>query len=916
MLNPTLHTRNLSSSFSSLCLNSGQWQPLSAPKAKSLSLLSPATSAGGKKAQRRSGGIRCSSEAADEAQVSLLTKTKIPTKLKAVVTVNLTIGGIFSHVGITRGLDDFADLMGRSIYLELLSKELDPKTGSEKKPVGAYAHKIGHDPKEAKYEGEFSIPQEFGGVGAILVTNEHHKEIYLKDIVLTTDDDESSSFTIDCQSWVHSKFDNHDKRIFFASKSYLPSDTPDGLKEYRDKELKALRGNGTGERKVFERIYDYDVYNDLGDPDIHRDNARPVLGGSKQFPYPRRCRTGRPKTKSDPKMEKRAGNFYIPRDEAFSEIKQAQFSAKTLRSVMHAVVPSINSALVDRNRSFPYFTAIDSLFDEGLNLGDQGDNAGNVFSTVIPRLIKVVSEADDFLLRFEIPEMMERDKFSWFRDEEFSRQTLAGINPFSIQLLTEFPIFSKLDPKIYGPAKSDITKEIIEREIRGYMTVEQALKEKKLFILDFHDLYLPYVHKVRTLENTTLYGSRTIFFLNPDDTLRPIAIELTRPKSPTKPHWRQVFINSWDATGTWLWRLAKAHVGAHDTGYHQLVSHWLRTHCCAEPYIIASNRQLSAMHPIYRLLFPHFRYTMEINALARESLINAGGIIEGGFSPGKFSVELSSVAYDQLWRFDMEALPADLIRRGMAVEDPTAEHGLRLTIKDYPYAADGLLIWSTLKQWVTDYVNQYYQSSAQIMEDPELQAWWAEIRNVGHGDKKDEPWWPVLDSTGSLIGILTTIIWTVTGHHAAANFGQYHYAGYFPNRPTTARVNLPVEEGEPADRMTEFMIRPENELLKCFPSQMQASVIMAVLDILSSHSPDEEYLGVGPEAAYEAEPAVQAAFERFSGRLKEIEGIIDGRNLDVGLKNRCGAGIVPYELLKPFSDAGVTGKGIPTSISI
>lgn len=89
----------------------------------------------------------------------------------------------------------------------------------------------------------------------------------------------------------------------------------------------------------------------------------------------------------------------------------------------------------------------------------------------------------------------------------------------------------------------------------------------------------------------------------------------------------------------------------------------LRTHCYTEPYIIAANRQLSAMHPIYRLLHPHFRYTMEINALARESLINAGGIIESAFSPAKYSIELSSAAYNQLWRFDMEALPADLIRR-------------------------------------------------------------------------------------------------------------------------------------------------------------------------------------------------------------------------------------------------------------
>uniref|UniRef100_UPI00397F4DA1 lipoxygenase family protein n=1 Tax=Salmonella sp. s60930 TaxID=3159725 RepID=UPI00397F4DA1 len=60
----------------------------------------------------------------------------------------------------------------------------------------------------------------------------------------------------------------------------------------------------------------------------------------------------------------------------------------------------------------------------------------------------------------------------------------------------------------------------------------------------------------------------------------------------------------------------------------------------------------------------------------------------------------------------------------------------------------------------------------------------------------------------------------------------------------------------------------------------------------------------------------KAAYERFSGNLKTLEGIIDGRNADWNLKNRCGAGVVPYELLKPFSEPGVTGKGVPTSISI
>ena len=43
--------------------------------------------------------------------------------------------------------------------------------------------------------------------------------------------------------------------------------------------------------------------------------------------------------------------------------------------------------------------------------------------------------------------------------------------------------------------------------------------------------------------------------------------------------------------------------------YHQVVSHYLMGHACQEPFIIALMRNVSAMHPVFKLMRPHFRYT-------------------------------------------------------------------------------------------------------------------------------------------------------------------------------------------------------------------------------------------------------------------------------------------------------------------
>ncbi|KAK1371588.1 Lipoxygenase [Heracleum sosnowskyi] len=748
---------------------------------------------------------------------------------------------------------------------------------------------------EAGYTCTFNVGNEFGEIGGVILRNRNREEIYVKDIYL--DAVPGSRIAFNCESWLQPDTE----RIFFTNKSYIPSQTPSGLIDYRKSELSALRGNhDIGEPKCGDRIYDYDVYNDLGDPDKSEDLKRKVLGGNPTYPYPRRCRTGRPRSKKDNLSEsRRKRKLYVPRDEYFSEVRLSSFNS----AKQNAFVPAMENILIKEDgRGFSSFREIDLLFDEKDDLSTEFNKTPSKF---LPNL--------GSFLNFRTPELLERDKFAWMKDEEFGRQTLAGVNPCTIQLIKEWPLKSNLAHEYYGQPESAITKDLVESMMAEHMTVEKAIEEKRLFVIDYHDLMLPFVDKVRNIEGTNLYGSRALFFRTTSDTLKPMAIELVRPPCKGKPQWKEAYTPSSHGTSGWLWMLAKAQFLALDSGYHQLISHWLRTHCVVEPYVIATNRQLSAMHPIYRLLKPHFRDTMEINAVARDVLVNSGGIIEKTFSPGKYSMEMSSVAYRELWRFDQEGLPADLIRRGMAEEDRTSDTGVKLTIEDYPYASDGILLWTIIKKWVNAYVSHYYPDESYIEFDYEIKNWWTEIRTIGHGDKKDETWWPKLQTPEDLTGILTTMIWISSGHHAAVNFGQYDYAAYFPNRPTISRTKMPTED--PTDKSwDDFLSRPEDTILSCFPTCNQACMVVATLDVLSQQSEDEQYIGQKPEPSWAENAVIKAEFELFRERLKEVNKIIDERNRT--LKNRSGAGVIPYTLLKTTTKDKITGKGVPNSITI
>ncbi|XP_072990735.1 linoleate 9S-lipoxygenase 6-like [Typha latifolia] len=822
-------------------------------------------------------------------------------------------------------IDNIGELLGQGISLQLVSATVGDPNNGNRGVVGPPAYLENYvsilkaiAAGESKYSLTFRWEEKQGIPGAIIVKNHHSSEFFLKTITIENFPGKGRMHFV-CNSWVYPVEKYKYDRIFFANSTYLKSNTPGPLLPYREDELYHLKGDYvSGQLQEWDRVYNYAYYNDLGNPDQKASLARPVLGGSTEYPYPRRGKTGRPASKKDPNSESRLPllslDIYVPRDERFGHLKMADFLTYAIKALAQSVLPILDGIFNGTPNEFDSFEDILKLYEGGFpvpNIPLLNELREKIPFEMIKELLR--TEGNQRLLKLPKPQVIQKDEWAWRTDEEFAREMLAGVNPLIIRRLEEFPPKSKLDSSLYGNQNSTITAAQIEKNLGG-RTVDKALEDKRLFILDHHDTLIPYLNRINTTTSNKIYATRTVLFLQDDSTLKPLAIELSLPHPDGEQHGAvsKVFTPSQTGVDESLWQLAKAYATVNDSGVHQLISHWLNTHATMEPFVIATNRQLSQLHPIYKLLSPHYRDTMNINALARQTLINAGGILELTVFPSKYAMEMSSKVYKS-WNFMEQGLPADLIKRGVMVGNPERPDDLRLLIEDYPYAVDGLSIWFAIKTWVTDYCAIYYPTDAAVQADVELQAWWKEVREVGHGDKKDEPWWPKMQTVSELTHTCNTIIWVASALHAAVNFGQYPYAGYLPNRPTVSRRFMP----EPGTaEYAELEKNPDKVFLSSITSQLQTILGVSLIEILSTHSSDEVYLGQRDSPEWTTDQKALQALEKFRTTLGKVENDIIERNKDVSLKNRNGPVKMPYTLLFPTSGVGLTGKGIPNSVSI
>ncbi|XP_017292068.1 polyunsaturated fatty acid lipoxygenase ALOX8 isoform X2 [Kryptolebias marmoratus] len=433
----------------------------------------------------------------------------------------------------------------------------------------------------------------------------------------------------------------------------------------------------------------------------------------------------------------------------------------------------------------------------------------------------------------------------WKEDAFFGYQFLNGIHPMMIQRCETLPPnFPVSDQMVFSNSPLHLGDE---------------MKNGNIFLCDYKILDGV---KANIINKKQQYVVAPLVLLHktPENQMMPIAIQLQQTPGKKNP----IFFPT---DSKWDWLLAKTFVRNADFNVHELSAHLLRTHFLAEDFAVAVLRNLPMVHPLYKLLIPHTRYTLMINFLARKLLISENGVFKkiascGG--KGMFSVlrrSISSVTY-----------------RSLCLPDNIADRGLE-DVPNFYYRDDGLKLWNIIHRFVQGILVFYYKDDKMVQKDSELQAWIKDIFQKGFLGNKDTGVPEKLDTVDELVNFVTMVIFTCSAQHSAVNSGQYDFDGWMPNTPVSIDLPPPTTKGTADEAM----------LLRAFPHINTTVNGMATVWLLSKQSTDSVFLGNYPEELFTEDIPLQKK-RAFKEDLMKLSEEINQRNEHLDL---------PYIYLDP-----------------
>ncbi|XP_066445142.1 polyunsaturated fatty acid lipoxygenase ALOX15B-like [Eleutherodactylus coqui] len=445
----------------------------------------------------------------------------------------------------------------------------------------------------------------------------------------------------------------------------------------------------------------------------------------------------------------------------------------------------------------------------------------------------------------------------WNEDSFFGYQYLNGVNPMLIRKCLNIP------------ENFPVTSSMVAASLGTSTDLQKELQNGNVFLADYKILQgIPANDSVNGKQQY-ISAPMCLLWKDPQDQLLPIAIQLGQTPGEQTP----IFLPS---DSEWDWTLAKIWVRSAEFQVHQTAYHLLHTHLFAEVFNVATHRQLPRNHPVYKLLIPHLRYTLDINTLARQFLIGPGGVFDQIVAVGKSGIKpLLKKAMEEL-TYSALCLPEDIKARGLE------------SIPNFYYRDDGQMIWEAMERFVSNMVQHYYKSDESVRTDPELQAWVADIYEKGFLSNESSGIPSSLETMPSLVRYLTMVIFRCSAQHAAVNSGQFDFYSWMPNGPASMKRPPPTAKG----------VTTIQSILDALPAVNTTTSQLVVVWQLSSEPQDKRPLGCYPDEHF-TEETPQLFIEDFQEKLTEISKTINESNQTRKM---------PYLYLDP--------KGIENSISI
>ncbi|KAF5905384.1 arachidonate 12-lipoxygenase, 12S-type-like, partial [Clarias magur] len=381
-------------------------------------------------------------------------------------------------------------------------------------------------------------------------------------------------------------------------------------------------------------------------------------------------------------------------------------------------------------------------------------------------------------------------KEHWKEDVFFGHQFMNGVNPRMIQRCRKVP------------SNFAIQGKMVQDFLHPNTTLDKELEAGNIYLVDYVIL--------DGVPGNVIHGNQQyiaaplcLLYEHPDKGLIPIAIQLVQ--NPTKD--TPIFLPN-DPPLAWL--LAKMWVRHAEFQIFEVLSHLLRTHLIAEVFCVATLRQLPAVHPIYKLLIPHLKYTQEINCRARTRLISSDGIFKKAVSTGGEGLLMLSEREYKILTYRSLKPFYDFKDRDVS------------KLKKYFYRDHSLKLWNAIEKFVSSIVSLYYSSDSEVEQDSELQAWIKDIVDEGFENASNFGLPNKLQNKQELITLLSVIIFTSSAQHSAINNGQFDFCSWVFNTPSTMRQPPPTDKNSVTMEL----------IMSTLPDINQSCIIVAVTYIL------------------------------------------------------------------------------------